>query len=331
MKKNIKLSNNPWVINGVFLMGVLVFLVVFKIWIKPTIIHASWYMWFYEKICYPSILSIKGILKNPVTYIAITIILTLERFLPAKRGQKIFSASFAQDVVWFFLDLCFQVTILAALTSYWTVVYKEHFNFLTVHSIEKLPFWIRFAIGVLVADFAGWLHHYVRHKVVWLWQFHTIHHSQKQLNLFTDVRYHIVEYIITNVTNTFFVLMFTANPHAVIYYTLFHSWYTKMCHANIKSNFGLLKYILITPQSHRVHHSVELRHRDKNLGILLSIWDYLFGTQYRKYDEYPDTGIDDEKFPHETEATGLSLMIMPIKQHLYPFEAILRNFRKRKE
>jgi sterol desaturase/sphingolipid hydroxylase (fatty acid hydroxylase superfamily) len=191
---------------------------------------------------------------------------------------------------------------------------------------------VRFTIGVLVADFAGWLQHYIRHKVGWLWLFHSIHHSQKELNMFTDVRYHIIEYIITNVTNVFFIAIFTANPHAAAYYTLFHSWYTKMCHANIKSNFGLIKYILITPQSHRVHHSIEPRHHDKNMGIMLSIWDYIFGTQYRKYDEYPDTGIQDENFPHEKEPSWIGIILLtPIKQHLYPFQAMARNWTRQKE
>lgn len=313
------------------LAALCVFLLLFKVWIKPVLMHTHWYLWAYEHIYYASFTSLKAIFTTPYIYIALPVILTLEHLIPAKKDQKIFSVSFAQDFIWFLLDACFQATIIAALSTYWIAIYKEHFNYLTVHSIQLLPYWMKLAIGILMADFGGWLHHFIRHKVVWLWKFHTIHHSQKELNLFTDVRYHVVEYSITAVINVFFIGVCTMDPYTVIYYTMFHSWYTKMCHANIKSNFGPLKYILITPQSHRVHHSIEPRHYDKNMGILLSIWDYIFGTQYRKYDEYPETGVPDETFPHEKDVKGFNLILNPIKQHIYPFQAIIRSLRKGKE
>jgi sterol desaturase/sphingolipid hydroxylase (fatty acid hydroxylase superfamily) len=72
--------------------------------------------------------------------------------------------------------------------------------------------------------------------------------------------------------------------------------------------------MLVTPQSHRVHHSVMLQHRDTNFGSLFSIWDYLFGTQYRGYNEYPETGIEDETFPYEKEAKLSRLILVPFIQ-----------------
>ncbi len=283
---------------------------------------ASSQTWLYKNVFYPSSTAVKNMVTSPFTYIALGIILLIERLMPAKRNQKILSVGFAQDTIWFILDICFQATIILALSTYWKAIYRESFDFLTIKAIEEFPFWLRMTIGILVADFAGYLHHYWRHKIWWMWPFHAIHHSQKELNLFTDVRYHIFEYAVTAITNVFFISMFTMNPYAVVYYSLFHKWWTKLCHANIKHNFGPIKYILITPQSHRIHHSAEIRHRDMNFGILLSIWDYLFRTQYRKYDEYPDTGIDDHTFPLEQNNKWWNLIWMPIKQHIYPFQAI---------
>lgn len=306
------------------LIPVVVFFVLLFVlykWVRPEINDTAWYKWFYENAIYPSMKALKELFSSPILYIAITVLLVLERIMPAKPNQKIFSVGFAQDTVWFILDACFQVTILTALTAFWISFYKTHLSFLTITAIQEWPMWARFLLGVLIADFAGWLHHYARHKIPFLWQLHAVHHSQKELNMFTDVRYHIFEYMITNVTNAFFISIFTTSPYAVAYYGLFHSWWTKMCHSNIKADLGWIKYIMITPQSHRVHHSIETRHHDKNMGIMLSIWDYMFGVQYRKYDEYPDTGIQDEHFPHE-EATGLKLLWVPIKQHLYPLKNI---------
>ena len=58
-------------------------------------------------------------------------------------------------------------------------------------------------------------------------------------------------------------------------------------------------------QSHRIHHSHREEHRDKNFGAIFSLWDQLFGTQYRKYDEYPETGIDDATFPMKPNLLGV--------------------------
>jgi sterol desaturase/sphingolipid hydroxylase (fatty acid hydroxylase superfamily) len=320
----------PTLRNVIYLLGFLTLMAIVIAWISAVVDGKEAFGWLFENVIRPSGRAVKNMFVSPYTYIFFGLILLIERLMPAKRNQKILSVGFAQDTIWFLFDICSQATIIAALASYWKAVYQEHFSFLTIHAVENLPFWLRLTIGILVADFAGWLHHYLRHKIWWMWPFHALHHSQKELNLFTDVRYHVFEYAITAVTNVFFISMVTLNPYAVVYYSLFHNWYTKLCHANIKSNFGPFKYILITPQSHRVHHSFELRHRDKNLGILLSIWDYLFGTQYRKYDEYPDTGIEDETFPHEKDRKWTNLIWMPIRQHIYPFQAIASIMKQKK-
>jgi hypothetical protein len=90
-----------------------------------------------------------------------------------------------------------------------------------------------------------------------------------------------------------------------------------MYHGNLRTNLGVLRYLLVTPQSHRVHHSTELRHRDRNFGVLFSVWDQLFGTQYRGFDEYPETGVSDPTFPYRTAERGPVATIAA--QHLHPF------------
>ena len=312
------------------MIGAIIFIAVFVLWVHPAIVQAHGYIWFYDKVFLPSARAVKGTLTKPITYLAVAAILCVERLVPAKRNQKIFSMGFAQDTVWFIFDLCSRVTIIAAISMYWKAVYDEHFSFLTIHAIEKFPFWVRMGIGILASDFSGWLHHWLRHKISWLWPFHALHHAQKELNMFTDVRYHVIEYAIKAVTNVFFINMFTMNPHAVIYYTVFHDWYTKFCHANIKMNMGFLKYILITPQSHRIHHSVDPHHRDLNYGVLLSIWDYMFRTQYRVYNVYPDAGIDDKEFPFEKKISGWNLFLNPIRQHIYPFKVVINMIKGKK-
>jgi sterol desaturase/sphingolipid hydroxylase (fatty acid hydroxylase superfamily) len=103
------------------------------------------------------------------------------------------------------------------------------------------------------------------------------------------------------------------------------SWYTRVYHGNIRSNYGVLKYILVTPQSHRIHHSIEERHWGKNLGTYFTIWDRLFGTLYPHYDEYPATGIPDGRFPCEKSLNPLHLAGNFVRQFFYPFGLVLRR------
>ena len=112
----------------------------------------------------------------------------------------------------------------------------------------------------------------------------------------------------------------------IVAITWIRHWHTRMYHSNIRTNLGWLRYIFVTPQSHRVHHSIEPRHHDTNFGLTFSLWDQLFGTQYRGYDEYPATGIDDEGFPSEQVGKEkLGVVRRLVSQLMYPFEAIARE------
>jgi sterol desaturase/sphingolipid hydroxylase (fatty acid hydroxylase superfamily) len=296
------------------------------VYLRPVIKENHVYIWLATNIYYPSMSSITNIFYKKIFFVAVAFILLLEKFFPAKPAQKIFSASLIQDAVWLFLEACFEATIIIAYVNFLSAIYKQHLTFLTIGAIQQLSTPVKFIIGVTVADFLLWFHHWVRHKVPWFWEFHTLHHSQKELNMFTDLRYHVLEYIIAKTIYTFPLLMIGIEPSNIVLFAVFHTWYTHLYHSNIKSNFGPLRYIFVTPQSHRIHHSIEPRHQDKNFGVLFSFWDQLFATQYRGYDEYPDTGIADEHFPIERSIKGFNLLLNPIRQHIYPFQAIFRKY-----
>lgn len=99
----------------------------------------------------------------------------------------------------------------------------------------------------------------------------------------------------------------------------------RFIHCNIQFDFGGLGYVLVSPQFRRVHHSKEAHHRGKNFGVLLSVWDHLFGTAYRVTTEYPATGISDAAFPRENQARNAWLLWTVGRQILYPFVQLLRE------
>jgi sterol desaturase/sphingolipid hydroxylase (fatty acid hydroxylase superfamily) len=262
---------------------------------------------------------------SPVFYLACVGILLLEKFFPADRQQPVFGTSLAQDFVWVFFSAILNVLVLVTFNAVLRSVIRKHMGWAILGLWTDWPMWSRFLLAVLAADFLGWFHHWVRHKVHFLWLFHTVHHSQKHLNLFTDFRYHVVEYLVGNLVRVSVMTLLNFGHKEIIIWLLIHEWYARFYHANIRTNLGWLRYILVTPQSHRVHHSPEPRHWDKNFGVLFSFWDRIFGTQYTGYDEYPKTGVPDRTFPHETSAHVGSLLWTPVAQMIYPFKAMLRR------
>jgi len=264
---------------------------------------------------------------NPLNYLLGGIILLIQWRIPAKENQKIFSVYLVQDMLWFCIKVGFKLTVLAAYVGFLTAIYNQNLSFLTIQAIDSLPWAARLALGILVGDFLHWLHHVIRHKVPWFWLFHTIHHSQRQMNLLTDYRSHVAEYLIGHTIRFLPLVMLSISTLDIVYFAIAHDWLTHFYHANIKTNLGPLRYILVTPQSHRIHHSIEARHRDMNFGVLFSVWDQIFGTQYRGYDEYPDTGVDEADFPLEKTWKGWNLPLTALAQLIYPFRMIGRGLR----
>ncbi len=281
--------------------------------------------YFLQKLAAVSGSAVVWAFSQPVLYLGTALILFVERLFPVHRDQKTFTVGFLQDIIWVGLQAIAAATLLSVYAKFLVSTYKTHLDFLTVRGIGELPWLLKYAIWVLAVDLTSWFHHWVKHKVPWFWQLHAVHHSQKEMNLFTDLRYHAFEYLISRTLVTFPLLMLQTNLEEILYFNLIHEWYTHMYHARIRSNFGWLRYIFVTPQSHRIHHSYETAHMDKNFGVIFSFWDRLFGTQYVGYDEYPETGIHDKKFPIETSAKGLALLITPIRQNLYPLGNILKS------
>jgi len=102
-------------------------------------------------------------------------------------------------------------------------------------------------------------------------------------------------------------------------------WHTRLIHANVRTNFGPLGHIFVSPQFHRIHHSIELRHRDLNFGVALTIWDRLFGTMYRGRDEYPETGVDGVDFVPPARLSPKAWTVSLIEQIIYPFRQLWRG------
>lgn len=297
----------------------------FALWIIPLFTPRPVPSVLFDKTRATFYTSLLDLFRNSIITIpfwgALVLTLILQRLVPARPEQKLFSAGFAHDIAWFFYEAVLQTLVIVTYVALLTRVYGKYFSSFTLISPAEWPGWLRFAIALLAGDFLYWCQHVCNHKIGPLWRLHAIHHSQPELNFFTDFRYHVLEYL---VRQTFLVIPFLAlqiNPPGIAIAAIVLRWYPRIYHGNIRTNLGPLRYILVTPQSHRVHHSIEPAHADKNFGAIFSIWDFAFGTQFRSYSVYPQTGIGDANFPHPRPRSLGAWLLSPLHQMIYSFRA----------
>jgi len=155
-----------------------------------------------------------------------------------------------------------------------------------------LPFWVLVLTTVLIFDFAIWAQHLITHKIPVLWRFHRVHHADKDIDVTTAIRFHPVEIAFSMLLKIGLVYLLGPPAIAIIIFEIILNGTAMFNHANIKLPLALdavLRRIIVTPDMHRVHHSVHRHEHDSNYGFALSIWDQLFGT----YVPQPAEGHDD--------------------------------------
>jgi sterol desaturase/sphingolipid hydroxylase (fatty acid hydroxylase superfamily) len=169
---------------------------------------------------------------------------------------------------------------------------------------------VQFAVIFLCSELAAYISHLCFHKVPWLWSFHRTHHSAEALTFFTGARAHPIELVVSGIFTTGFAglligtflycLGTPSNPTTTAALATFYGVTSTLLnilhHSHVWLSFGKLNYVFQAPLMHQLHHSAELRHRDKNLGSFSMIFDWLFGTIY--VPKTPETyrwGLNDEE------------------------------------
>ncbi len=154
------------------------------------------------------------------------------------------------------------------------------------------PGWLEIGIAILVLDFAIWLQHLITHKVPILWRLHQVHHADVDMDVTTAIRFHPVEIALSMLLKIGLVYLLGPAAIAVILFEILLNGTAMFNHANIRLPLWLdaiVRRVLVTPDMHRVHHSVHRSEHDSNYGFALSIWDQMFGT----YIAQPAAGHDD--------------------------------------
>lgn len=171
-------------------------------------------------------------------------------------------------------------------------------------SIASWPAWAQLVTAFILADFIHWNVHRMLHRVPWMWEWHKVHHSVKQMGFAAHLRFHWMENVIYKSAQYLPLAMIGFGLDDFFIAHIIATAIGHLNHSNIKLTYGPLKYLLNNPAMHIWHHAKDLpegRRYGINFGISLSVWDYLFGTAV-----IPKDGRDielgfpgDERFPKD--------------------------------
>lgn len=148
----------------------------------------------------------------------------------------------------------------------------------------QLPSVAAVAISIVVMDFVIYVQHILMHAIPALWRLHRVHHADLDYDFTTGVRFHPLEIIVSMLIKFVAILLLGPPVAAVVIFEIILNASSMFNHGNIKLPAALdriLRLLIVTPDMHRIHHSVEEDESNQNFGFNLSLWDRFFGT-YRK-------------------------------------------------
>lgn len=144
-----------------------------------------------------------------------------------------------------------------------------------------LPHWLSIALSLLLLDLAIYAQHIAAHRWQWFWRLHQVHHSDIDFDTSTAVRFHPLEIMLSMLYKVALVAALGAPPLAVIAFEIILNGCALFNHGNVSlppTFEHCLRYVLITPDLHRIHHSAWQAETDSNYGFSLSCWDRWFKT-----------------------------------------------------
>ncbi|NQU56416.1 MAG: sterol desaturase family protein [Rhodospirillales bacterium] len=158
-------------------------------------------------------------------------------------------------------------------------------------NLTQLPLWLEMLLAVIILDGVIYLQHVMVHAVPVLWRLHRMHHADLDYDVTTGARFHPVEIVLSMLIKLSVVAVLGASPVAVIIFEVMLNATAMFNHGNIRLPLafdGVLRLLIVTPDMHRVHHSVIASEANSNFGFSLPWWDRLFGT----YRAQPEAGHD---------------------------------------
>ena len=170
---------------------------------------------------------------------------------------------------------------------------------------------------VIILDLMIYIQHVVVHMIPFFWQFHIVHHSDLDLDVSSGLRFHPIEIMGSMLFKIGLVFALGPAPIAVVIFEAVLNGMSQFSHSNITlpdKLDRLLRFFIVTPDMHRIHHSVEKMETSSNFGFNLSIWDRFLGTYIQDAKrEQPKITIGVDQFRTSEEVSLKNLLLMPFK------------------
>ena len=262
----------------------------------------------------------------------------MERFLQDNEGMVLFLGMVVVIIVVLLLEAVFPRRLESANTNKrWasniglTIVNQANVSWLTsVVSVGiawwgeeerfgllrdvNLGFWPLLLMAIVVFEFVAYWFHRALHAVPWLWRIHAVHHSDTELDVTTTYRNHPLE-LLVNAPLTIPIILLLGFPVAVVVaYQLIKTTVSVVAHSNIRLPSvadRVLRFVIVTPDFHRLHHCSERRFTDSNFCAAFPIFDYMFGTaRSRPYSDQAtmELGLGYLRTPRDSRLDRLLLM-----------------------
>jgi sterol desaturase/sphingolipid hydroxylase (fatty acid hydroxylase superfamily) len=215
------------------------------------------------------------------------------------------------------------VRILVPTTAVGIALLAEQRGWGLFHSFA-VPAWLAVLAAVIVLDLAIYLQHVLFHAVPALWRLHRMHHADLAFDVTTGVRFHPIEILLSMLIKLVVVAALGAPALAVLLFEVLLNATSMFSHGNVRLSERLdrmLRWIVVTPDMHRVHHSAAVPETNSNFGFNLPWWDRMFGT----YRAQPVAGHDAmtigiEQFRDRSELRLDRMLLQPFREDVgsYP-------------
>lgn len=237
------------------------------------------------------------------------IFVPIEMVWPKNKGQSKFHDEWRTDLVYFVVSHLF-IQFFAVITQKPATIFFGWMGLSSIHTfVQSLPFAAELFLAFFVTDlFQYWVHRFF-HTHRYMWRFHSVHHSTKNMDWLAGSRMHFIDIFVTRAFA--FIPLYVLGFSSITFntYIIFMAIHAVLIHSNTRLNFGFLKYIIATPQYHHWHHSSSPEFYGKNFATIFPFIDKMFGTYYLPGNEWPEaTGLNEANYPKGY-----------VKQLMYPF------------
>jgi sterol desaturase/sphingolipid hydroxylase (fatty acid hydroxylase superfamily) len=221
-----------------------------------------------------------GLIFNQALFVlallAFIALLVLEKRNPFRRfSRETHKQSFVTNTTAFLFNNVI-LTILRASSLFW--IAQQFAGHGLLAGMSEGP--VKWLLAFVLFDLAIYAWHFASHRFEWLWRFHKIHHSDKSFNVSTGFRFHVFDLLLEIVYKCGFVILVGVNAYVVLSIEIIELFFIFFHHANIRVPYeDKISRWIITPSLHRAHHSTQRAEHDSNYGIVLAVWDRLFGTR----------------------------------------------------